>query len=359
MAARKLLFYTPALAGGGAERVFAALASGMAARGHEVVFAVDYEADENKPYLSPEVRFFVLGRNHAQATMGLAKLLAREKPDVSLSALSIANMKHVLAALFAGRLKRAILSYHGYWISEPQFLSRVSYSLTPLLTQLAARTVCVSNGLKAYLKLNFSAAPERTVMIYNPVLTGPLAPAMSARELLARPPILLAAGRMVSYKNLPLLVRAFARMTHRDARLFILGDGPERPAIEAEIARRGVKDRVKLFGYVPEPWAIYAQARCFVLSSDSEAFGLVVAEALANGLNVVSTNCDGPREILDRGRYGWLVPPRDEKALAAALDAALDDPGDPAPRIARAKNFSLDVALSAYEALIEEVLIKL
>ncbi len=356
MAARKLLFYTPALRGGGAERVFAALASGMAARGHEVLFAVDYEAEENKGYLSPDVRFFVLGRNHAQATIGLAKLLAREKPDVSLSALSIANLKHVLAALAAGRLKRAILSYHGYWVSEPQFLSRVSYALTPLLTRLAARTVCVSNGLKAYLKFNFSAAPGRTVLIYNPVLTGPLAPAASARALLARPPILLASGRMVSYKNLPLLVRAFARMNRRDAELLILGEGPERPAIETEISRQQVGDRVKLLGYVREPWAIYAQARCFVLSSDSEAFGLVVVEALANGLNVVSTNCDGPREILDRGRYGWLVPPRDEKALAAALDAALDDPGEPGPRIARARSFSLEVAVAAYEDLIEEVL---
>ncbi len=356
MTPRKLLFYTHALAGGGAERVFAALASGMAARGHEVLFAVDFEAEENRPYLSPDVRLFVLGRNHARAVTGLARLLRREKPDVTLSALSISNLKHVLAALLTGRLGRAILSYHGYWVSEPQFLSRVSYALTPFLTWLAARTVCVSAGLKTYLIFHFASVPGRTVMIYNPVLTGPLPPASTARELLSRPPVLLASGRMVSYKNLPLLIRAFARMNRTDAELLILGDGPERPAIEAEINRQHVADRVKLLGYIAEPWEIYAHARCFVLSSDSEAFGLVVVEALANGLSVVSTNCDGPREILDRGRYGWLVPAGDEKALAVALDAALDDPSDPRPRIERAKSFSLDKALAAYEALIEEVL---
>jgi glycosyltransferase involved in cell wall biosynthesis len=328
----------------------------MAALGHEVLFAVDYEAEENKPFLSPNVRIFTLGRNHAGAITKLASLLRTEKPDIALSGLSLCNLKLALAAMLTGRLRRTILSYHGYWVSEPQFLSRVSYSLTPILTRLAARTICVSEGLTSYLKNHFSASPERTVMIYNPVLTGPLTPAASAKELLSRPPIILASGRIVFYKNLPLLVRAFARMKHRDAELLILGQGPERDILEAEIKKQNVADRVKLLGYVAEPWPVYAQARCFALSSDSESFGLVVAEALANGLSIVSTNCDGPREILDRGRYGWLVPPRDEKQLAEALDAALDDPGEPAARIERAKQFSLERAVTAYQALIEQVL---
>jgi glycosyltransferase involved in cell wall biosynthesis len=73
---------------------------------------------------------------------------------------------------------------------------------------------------------------------------------------------------------------------------------------------------------------------------------------------VVSTNCDGPREILDKGRYGWLVPPGDEKQLSVALDAALENPGEPAARIEQAKNFSIERAAAAYGALIEEVLAK-
>jgi glycosyltransferase involved in cell wall biosynthesis len=356
MTPRKLLFYTHALGGGGAERVFASLASSMASLGHEVLFAVDYEADENKSFLSSNVRVFVLGGNHLGAINALARLLRTEKPDAALSALSLCNLKLVLAAIAAGYLQRSILSYHGYWVSEPQFLSRISYSLTPLLTRVAARTICVSEGLTNYLKFHFGASPSRTQLIYNPVLTGPLTPAASKQELLSRPPIILASGRMVSYKNLPFLIRAFALMSHRDAELLIMGQGPERAAIETEINQQGLGDRVKLLGYVAEPWPVYARARCFVLSSDSEAFGLVVAEALANGLSIVSTNCDGPREILDRGRYGWLVPPRDENQLASALDAALDDPGDPAPRIERAECFSLERAVAAYEALIEEVI---
>jgi glycosyltransferase involved in cell wall biosynthesis len=356
MTPRKLLFYTHALAGGGAERVFATLASGMAARGHDVILAVDFEAEENKPFLSPDVRVFVLGRRHTRAGIELVRLLRREKPDVSLSALSFSNLKLVLAAMLTGHLSRSILTYHGYWVSEPQFLSRVSYALTPLLTWLAARTVCVSAGLRSYLITHFAAPPARTVLIYNPVTGGPLTPALSKRELLARPPALLAAGRMTPYKNLPLLIRAFARMNRPDAELLILGEGSEQAAIEAEIKRQRVASQVKLLGYVAEPWSIYAQARCFALSSDSEAFGLVIVEALANGLGVVSTNCDGPREILDRGRYGWLVPAGDEKALATALAAALDDPGEPGSRIQRAKSFSPEKAIASYEALIEDVL---
>jgi glycosyltransferase involved in cell wall biosynthesis len=356
MPPRKLLLYTHALEGGGAERVFATLASGLAARGHTVLLAVDVEAEANRAYLSPDVRLIVLGRQHGQSVLRLARLLAQEKPDISLSGLSVSNLKHVLAAMLALRLRHSILSYHGFYKNEPQLLSQISYRLTPLLTRLTARTICVSLGLQDYLKTHFFTPARRMTMIYNPVVTGPLSPAATRQELLERPPVLLAIGRFAPSKNLPLLIRAFAHMKHRETRLIILGEGPERGKIEAEIKRQGIEDRVSLPGYALEPWPYYAQARCFALTSNSETFSLVIVEALANGLAVVSTNCDGPREILDRGRYGWIVPQGDEKALTLALDALFDDPGDPAPRIERAKAFTVEKAVAAYENLFEEVL---
>ena len=152
-----------------------------------------------------------------------------------------------------------------------------------------------------------------------------------------------------------MLLRAFARLERPDARLIILGEGPERPRIEAEIAALGLRDRVDLKGYVEAPWDYYARARCFALASDSESFGLVVAEALAFGLPVVTTDCGGPGEILDDGRYGLLVGVGDEAAMTQALAKALDAPGDPGPRIARARNFSVKSALDNYAALFDEI----
>jgi glycosyltransferase involved in cell wall biosynthesis len=131
-----------------------------------------------------------------------------------------------------------------------------------------------------------------------------------------------------------------------------LGEGPERPAIEAEIARQNLGDRVSLPGYC-DPGPYYAQARCFAATSTSESFGLAIAEALSQGLPVVSTDCGGPREILGDGAYGELVPIGDDDAFANALTAALENPGDIAPRVARSRMFSRDAALDAFAKLID------
>ena len=334
----------------------ALLASGFARRGDDVIFAVDSEALENRPFLDNSVRLVVLGGNHLTSTWRLARLIARERPDVSLSALSVSNLKHFFAALMAGRLARAVLSYHGYWSSEPQLLSRVGYLATPLTTRLAAATVCVSDGLQRHIIEHWKASRARSVRIYNPVVAEASARAETEVDLLDRGPVVLACGRLVGYKNFLGLARAFATVEPSDAQLLILGQGEEQQAIEAEIDRLKLGHRVRLLGYVAEPWAFYAQARCFVLCSDSESFGLVIVEALAGGIAVVSTDCDGPREILQDGRLGALVPRRDEAALAEKITAALAHPGAPDARIARARDFSLDTGLDAYESLFAHII---
>jgi glycosyltransferase involved in cell wall biosynthesis len=353
---RKFLFYMHALAGGGAERVFAILASEFARRGHEVLFAVDFDAPENRGFLDQSIRLVTLPRGHAGAVVALARLLRREKPDVSLSGIGVSNLKHMIAALMAGRHRRAIISFHGFFPSEPQFLSRIGNHLTPLLTRLCGGAVAVSDALADTLVRKHGASPARTMRIYNPV--DPLeAPQSLSREALkGRDPVILFVGRMAPDKDIGTLLGAFARVTHPGARLAIVGDGPERAGFEAQAARMGHAARITFHGYQPNPGAAYRAARVFALTSRRESFGNVVAEALAHGLPVVTTASAGPSEIIDHGRFGAIVPIGDEAAFAAALDRALADPGDPAPRIARAAEFSIDRAADAYLALAEDLI---
>lgn len=350
---RKYLFYTHALAGGGAERVMSLLASGFAARGHDVVFVCDRAADENRAYLDPRVRLVELPQGHIASTRALALLLREERPDVALSGIGVSNLKLFVASAKAGRLTRTAQSLHGYFHSEPQMLSRVGALMLPVSSRLLARTVTVSDGLDAYAKKRFKVSSARTRRIYNPVLAR--AAPITGATLAQRAPTVLAAGRFATYKNFPLLVRAFAHVTTPGARLVLLGEGADRGRIEAEIARLQLGDRVTLTGYQSEPWRFYENARCFVSSADSEAFGLVVVEALAFGLPVVSTRTEGPGEILEEGRHGVMVPIGDESALASAIDRMLTTPGDPAPRQARARDFSIDAAIDAYAALFAEI----
>jgi glycosyltransferase involved in cell wall biosynthesis len=143
-------------------------------------------------------------------------------------------------------------------------------------------------------------------------------------------------------------------MKHGAARLVILGEGPERGNIEAEIARLNLQERVSLAGYA-DPTQYYAAASCFAMTSTRETFGLVIIEALAAGLPVVTTASGGPAEIVADGRYGRVVPQGDETAFAAALDDAISNPGDPAARVARANEFTMQKCADAYEALFYEI----
>lgn len=353
--AKKILFYVYALGSGGAERVVALLASGLSARGHAVTLVVQVDAPENMPFLSPNVRTERIGAGHGGAVRRLAKLLADEKPDVSVSALALCNLKHTLAATLAGRRDRAILSVHGHIDAEPQPTSRLANRLSPVTTRLTARTVCVSDWMRRHVVEDLHGSAARCVTIHNPAPLDHAVPARDAADLLARPPLVLALGRLVPTKDFGTLLDGFAAADVPDARLAIVGEGPERPALEAKVAALGLSGRVDLPGYVAKPWGYFREARVCAVSSRSESFSNVAVEALAHGLPVVSTDCGGPREILSRPDEGTLVPVGDAPAMAAALRLALTDPGDPAPRVARAGHFSLETALDAYEALFESV----
>ncbi|MDE2577603.1 MAG: glycosyltransferase [Hyphomicrobiales bacterium] len=355
MSRRKLLFYTHGLVAGGAERVFARLASGFSARGDDVVFVVDYDAQANRGHLDASVDYRVLPAGHARGARALARMLAQEQPAASLSAIAVSNLKHAAAALLAGRRSRAILGYHGFYESEPERLSNIGYRLTPQIVRACAATVAVSHALRADLIDRFRAPPEKVVAIYNPAAPEPFPPALGHADLAARPPRLLAMGRLVRDKDFATLIGALALMKTRDAELVILGEGPERGALEKAVAAANLQGRVRLPGYCADTGAELDAARCFVVSSLRETFSLACVEALAHGLPAIVTDCGGPPEIVNAAALGAVVPTGDAAALARALDDALAAPGDPAARQARARDFTLETALDAYDALIERL----
>lgn len=165
-------------------------------------------------------------------------------------------------------------------------------------------------------------------------------------------PWLLAAGRLTAQKDYPTLLEAFrlARIERHELRLAILGEGPDRGKLESLVAQLGLAGHVRFLGFQRNPFAAMARARVFVLSSRYEGFGNVVAEALACGTEVVSTDCPyGPREILDGGRFGRLVPVGDAKAMATAILEALRGKGqEPGPVRAWVERFALPAVARSY-----------
>jgi len=162
--------------------------------------------------------------------------------------------------------------------------------------------------------------------------------------------VLLGVGRLVMQKDFPTLIQAFALVRQRcPARLTILGEGEKRPQLEALVRELGLEAEVSLPGFVQNPYAYMARSAVFVLSSAWEGFGNVVAEAMAVGTSVVSTDCQsGPAEILEGGRYGKLVSVGDVAALAEAILATLSQPTDPEVLRQRSRAFSVDLVVDQY-----------
>ena len=331
-----------------AGRAISELAAGFAARGHDVILACERPAGENFPAPDERMRLVTLRPGLVAGTRDLARLLREERPDAALSGSGASNLKLFVAAGLTGSLKRSAQSLHGYFQCEPELLNRLGALLLPVSSRIFARTVTASDGLGSYLRRRFQASPERMLRIYNPVWARS-AQARHAGDLARRAPVVLACGGFTPDRNFPALVRAFAHVAYPGARLALLGNGEDRPRIEAEVARLHLADRVTLADDSPELW--YEKARVFASSAERAAFGVELVEALAFGLPVVATRTAGASEILEDGLYGALVPARDDLALARAIEAALSHPGDPALRQARAKDFSVKVAVDAYASL--------
>ena len=261
---------------------------------------------------------------------------------------------------------RVIVCQHNT-LSEQAKRASWQFRILPFLYRIALPAadgiVAVSRGVADDMSACAGIAANRVCVIHN----GAIGPDFDAR---LRAPVrdlwpgdqpgarLVAVGRMVAQKDYPTLLKAFARACRRtDMRLLILGEGPERAALTALCEAEGIGAKVAMPGFVDDPLPLVAAADALVLSSRFEGFGLVIAEALACGTKVVSTDCPhGPAEILDGGRYGDLVPVGDPEALAEALVSAVGKTADRAALMRRGRTFSLDRCAASYVGLFERVL---
>ena len=162
--------------------------------------------------------------------------------------------------------------------------------------------------------------------------------------------MILSAGRLVPLKDHATLLRAFARVVRlQPARLVILGEGPERGRLLRLAEELGVSEHVDMPGFKVNPFAYMSKARLMVHSSKYEGFPNVLVQAMACGTPVVSTDCDhGPREILEDGKWGRLVPVGDSEAMAEAMLETLREPIKPGLLASRANVYSAGASIDRY-----------
>lgn len=295
---------------GGAERYFVDTCRYLAGTGHQVLVICDPRARvrpllENIAHLQ-QAEVSTLGSWDPLAAARLRRLLAAWDPDVVQA--HLARGAHLAGRAAHAIGKRVLVTTHNY--VDPKYYRYVDCFLPPTGDQ--AR----------YLRAH--GVPLECIHViphFSPVEPATM-PAMSEGSMR-----LGALGRMVPKKGFDILLEALAqaRRTLPGLCLRLGGDGPMRADLERHAFYLGLEDAVEFAGWQADAAEFLAKVDGFVLPSLEEPFGIVVLEAMARGLPLVSTTTPGPREILDES-CAWLVAPGDANALAAAMIAAMSEP---------------------------------
>jgi len=349
----------PDLRTGGAERVAVNLANMLVNRNFSVDMVVLRRRGDLLRELDSRVRVVDLGVRRVRQSVGpMIRYLKQARPLAVLANMWPLTVVAWLSRQFSDHRVRLVFVEHTTWSIDEQMQRRgtrwlIQQSMRALYGRADA-VVAVSDGAARDLE-SIALLPRGAVKtIYNPIVTvsdaeiGTLCcPNEWSRGSHKR---VLAVGTLKAVKDYPTLIKAFAALAqHVDATLLILGEGEEREALETQVSSLGLESRVFMPGSVADPRPYYASADLFVLSSRGEGFGNVIVEALAEGTPVVSTDCQsGPREILEGGQYGALVPVGDPEALAIAMREALLRAHDHDALKRRAGHFSVERAADAY-----------
>jgi len=309
--------------------------------------SVDVVALRGSPIFYPDelpaavVRLQVAGRSRLANILALARYVVRRRPRALLCVRHVPNLIALRAAGLAawvGRRPRVYVSVPNNVTRAERPRSRRSPERKKReirrLYRRADRVIAISRGVRDDLVDNVGLPAACIAVLHNPAITD--ATFAAAEETLDHPwlapsravPVVLGVGRLAHQKGFDTLLEAFAALrSERACRLIILGEGGERGHLERLRDRLGVTADVELAGFVRNPYPWMAMADVFAFPSRWEGFGNALAEALALGVRVVATDCpSGPREILDDGQWGALVPVGDPAAMAGALAGALERP---------------------------------
>lgn len=332
-----LAVYCGPFDGGSTAKIAARLANAFADRGHPTDLLVTASRDPIPEPLVAGVRVVPMGAMGALVRVpAMALYLRRWRPAAILTHRIRENVFTLKAARLAATATPVFVTVHGpLGVKLDHLLSGKGPRRRAEVLRWYPRNrgiVAISHETAADLRTLLGPSTPVTV-IPNPIVTPQMrqaadAPLEHSWFRPGGPPVLVFAGRLEREKDLSTLLRAFAILRQgRDSRLLIIGDGKLRSAIESERDALGLGDSVDLPGWAANPYPYLRRASLVVLSSVWDALPTVLIEALALGTPVVSTDCGaGPREILDGGRYGPLVPPQDPRALAAALERTLVEP---------------------------------
>lgn len=329
---RKIAFHLNSLEQGGAERVVTNLANQFSQEGYEVLIATEWYGD-NEFQIDKRIKRVHVGLEDKDSKKSritkfllrikyLKEFLKREKPDILIAFVRRANYRALTATI--GMKIPVIISVR----TDPTgHYDAISDKIQiPLLSKRAAGCVFQTDGQREFF------APflqNNSRIILNPLNDKYIRIPKPDK----RTKVVVQSGRIVDFKNQPMLIKAFIEVhkKHPDYILKIYGgdskDGTKE-ILESIIKENQAEDYVKLMGASDSLEKVLADAALFAFSSDWEGLPNALLEAMALGLPIVATDCPcgGPRTIIEDGVNGLLIPIKNQKALEDGINRLIEDP---------------------------------
>jgi glycosyltransferase involved in cell wall biosynthesis len=369
----KLAFVIFSLAEGGAERVMSVMASHWARKG-ETVSLVTLDATSSDAYpLGPQVHrvhldasrqsgnFLEALANNFRRVRQLRGALRTIRPDIVICFMETTNVLTILATRGLG-FKVVVMEHTNPEVHEAgRFWSAMRW----LTYRFADRVGVLTERSRPWAER--LADPAAVFVMPNAIkVEVPAdAEAVDLRAWVGLPSqarVVVSMGRLAPEKGFDLLIQAFAQLanTQPEFHLVIMGEGPDRSALEQAREASGMLGRIHLPGRVSNPTPYLRQCDLFVMSSRYEGFPMALCEAMACGLPVISFDCPtGPGEIIRDRVDGILVPSGDFSGLIEALRELMNDPtlrqelGARGPEVL--ERFSEEKIMGKWERLLSEL----
>ena len=324
---KKILFAITGMGGGGSERVVSVWASQLAERGYDVgIFT--YARKEGEYAVDPRVTRLTMTENikdylamsYVKRYRLMRKIIKEFAPDAVLGFLP--RMQIWMAATTVGlNVKRIDTVRNSPWHF---YNGAITKQLWKLCFKTGDLTILQSEDQKPFFS---KSVQKKCVIVPNPL--NEAYEKEGKTEFAEKATRFVAAGRLSKQKNFPLLIKAFAKAceSHSDITLDIYGKGDDAyvAELQALIEELGVNERVRLCGRSDNMHGELMAHDAFLMSSDFEGMPNALAEAMAVGLVCISTDCKtGPRDLIQDGKNGFLVPVGDVDAMAERIKTVAD-----------------------------------
>ncbi len=345
---------------GGVERMMINLMKGFIDNHYAIDLVLAKARGSYIDMIPAGVNIIKTGTSHTYTSMlALMAYCRKSRPDVLLVAKHRAGLVAAMVRRLTGVPGRLVLrlgtTLSAAMVGKNRMQRWLWYKTMRTFYPQMDKIIAVSQGVADDIADITGIPADQIEVIHNPVVTPDLA--SQARQPVTHPwfkpgspGVIMGIGRLTRQKDFPTLLRAFAKVRqHLSCRLMILGEGHEREHCKSLAGELGIAEHVELPGFVTNPYAYLSKACLFVLSSRWEGSPNALTEAMALGIPVVATDCQsGPREILQNGRIGRLVPVGNAEDLAEAMLETIRHPQLPDKLQSAVSSYTIEASTLRY-----------